>query len=179
MDYLQNSFLIFTFGKPKPKHSIMKDYIRRSVKFIVYIVIIFVVFLVIIPLFVEGKPATESFRKMLGDQRFIIMMALLFAYGLVYPLIAFTKIQRHLNSSFAENREVFVKAFESLNYIKESETKDKLVYRKKSHFTRFTQWYEDRIVIKTGDNPVTMSGMRKPLTRLDKSIDFLLSKSTE
>jgi hypothetical protein len=157
----------------------MKDYIRRSVKFIVYIAAIFVVFLVIVPLFVDGKPATESFQRLLNDQRFLTMMALLFAYGLVYPLIAFTKIKRHLNSSFAENREVFIKAFENLNYIKDSETKEQLVYRKKSHFARFTQWYEDRIVINTGDNPVTMSGMRKPLIRLDKSIDFLLSKSSE
>ena len=157
----------------------MKDYIRRAVKFILYIIAIFVVFLVVLPLIIDGTPMSQSFSEMLNDQRFMILMVLLLAYGFVYPLIAFNKIQRHLNGTFAENRQIFEKAFESLNYLKTEESPDKTVYRKKSQFARFSQWYEDSIVIDTNANPVTMSGMRRSLTRVDRAIDLLLTKFSE
>jgi hypothetical protein len=38
---------------------------------------------------------------------------------------------------------MFEKAFEALQYIKTEETQTRIVYRKKSAFVRFLQWYED------------------------------------
>jgi len=157
----------------------MNDYFRRAGKFILYMVVIFVVVLVIFPKITGGKTPDITWSDFLHNQRFTIFMGLLLAYSFVYPLIAFAKIKRHLNGSFADNRAVFEKAFETLQYIKTEETPDRIVYRRKSQFARFAQWYEDSVVINLTENPVIISGMRKSVTRIDRIIDQLLIRASE
>ena len=157
----------------------MKDYARRSAKFIMYIVVIFVLFLGVYPLAVNGKPLTTSFTEMIQNKQFTLFFGLLIAYGLAYPTITFVKIKRHLNGTFESNREKFEKAFSTLDYIKTEETSEKLVYRKKSGFSRFTQWYEDSITVYTAENPVVISGFRRWVVRIDKLIDKLLLKEAD
>jgi Na+(H+)/acetate symporter ActP len=156
----------------------MIDYIRREIKFIVYLAVIFVLVLVVFPLITGQKPGI-TWNDVLRDQRMLMFLGLILAYALIYPLIAYTKVKRHLNGTFNDSREVFEKAFETLQYIKTLDTPEKIVYRKKSHFTRFVQWYEDSIVILPTENPVIMSGMRKSVTRIDRIIDHLLMKASE
>ena len=153
----------------------MKDYIRREIKFIFYLVIVFAIVLVIVPL-ITGERPDYSFKELLGDQRMLLFLALIAAYALVYPFIAYVSIKRHLNGSYGDNREVFEKAFEILQYIKILDTPEKIIYRKKSKFTRFSLRYEDRVVISPSENPVTISGLRKPVTRIDQLIDQMLMK---
>ncbi len=50
----------------------MKDYIRRSAKFILYIVLIFFIVLGLYPLMKYGKPISDSLREMLNNTRFTI-----------------------------------------------------------------------------------------------------------
>jgi len=156
----------------------MNDYIRRSVKFILYLAIIFVLVLVVYPLIVGQKP-TISWNDILHNQRITVLFAFLLVYSLAYPFIAFVTVKRHLNGTFAENRELFDKAFDTFQYIKTVETPDKIVYRRKSKFIRFIQWYEDSIVIIPTENPVIISGMRKAVIRIDKLMDQLLIKASE
>jgi len=157
----------------------MSDYIRRAGKFIIYMVVIFVLVLVLFPMISGGKIPGITWNDFIENQRFTIFFGFLMAYSFVYPLIAFVRIKRHLNGTFANNREVFDKAFDTLQYIKTEETPDKIVYRRKSKFARFAQWYEDSIVIDTTENPVVISGMRKAVTRIDRIIDHLLIKASE
>jgi hypothetical protein len=157
----------------------MNDYIRRAGKFIIYMVVIFALVLIIFPMISGGKAPKITWNDFIHNQRFTMLFGLLLAYAFVYPLIAFVKIKRHLNGTFADNREVFEKAFDALQYIKTEETPDRIVYRRKSKFARFIQWYEDSIVISTYENPVIISGMRKSVTRIDKIIDQLLIKASE
>jgi hypothetical protein len=157
----------------------MKDYIRRSAKFIVYIVLIFLLILGVFPLISHGKPLVVSMHDLLQNSRFTLMFGMLIAYGLVYPMISFVRIKRHLNSSFARNRDKFERAFTALDYILTEETTDKLVYRKKSHLSRLLQWYEDEITVYTNENPVIISGFRKWVIRVDRIIDQYLLKENE
>jgi hypothetical protein len=157
----------------------MKDYLRRALKFIVYLSVIFFLVLVIYPLIAQGTAPKITFRQIIQNQRFIIFFGFLLAYTLVYPLVAFVKVKRHLNGTFQDNRYVFEKAFETLRYIKTEDTPDKIVYRKKSQLTRFAQWYEDGITIHPNENPVTIEGMRKPVTRIDRLIDQYLIRISE
>jgi hypothetical protein len=156
----------------------MNDYLRRAVKFILYLVIIFVLVLVIFPLIVGKKP-NITLDEVLHNKRMITLFTFLLAYALVYPLITYVKIKRHLNGTFAENRAVFEKAFDALQYIKTEETPEKIVYRRKSKFGRFIQWNEDSIVILPVENPVIIAGMRKTVTRIDRMIDQFLIKQSE
>jgi hypothetical protein len=154
----------------------MKDYIRRSAKFIFYIVLIFFIVLGLYPLLKYGKPISGSLSEMLSNTRFTTMFGILMVYGMLYPMIAFVKIKRHLNGSFEQNREKIERAFVKLEYIKTQDEPGKVVYRKKSQFARFVQWYEDEITLLTDENPVIISGFRKRVIRVDKLIDLELSK---
>jgi hypothetical protein len=100
-----------------------------------------------------------------------MFLILILAYSLVYPVIAFTTISRYLNDSFAASREYFEKAFAETGFEKVEETGDRIVYRKTSKLTRFLQWGEDKIVIDPNANPVTLSGLRKNVRRIDSIID--------
>ena len=157
----------------------MKDYIRRSAKFIVYIILIFLLILGVFPLISHGKPLVVSMHDLLQNSRFTLMFGLLIAYGMVYPMISFVTIKRHLNGTFAVNRDKFERAFTALDYILTEETPDKLVYRKKSQLSRLLQWYEDEITVFTHENLVIISGFRKWVIRIDRIIDQYLLKETE
>jgi hypothetical protein len=153
----------------------MKDYIRREIKFILYLAVIFILVLVVLPLITGNKP-DYNFDELLHDQRMLFFMGLVVAYALAYPFIAYVTIKRHLNGTFEDNRAVFEKAFESQQFIKVLDTPERIIYRKKSKLTRFAQWYEDRVEIHPEENPVTLSGSRKSVTRIDRLVDQLLMK---
>ena len=154
----------------------MKDYIRRSAKFILYIVLIFFVVLGLYPLMKYGKPLSGSLTDLLANSRFTTMFGILIVYGMLYPMIAFVKIKRHLNGSFEQNREKIERAFEKLEYVKTQDVPGKVAFRKKSQFSRLVQWHEDEITLFTNENPVIISGFRKRVIRVDKLIDLELSK---
>jgi extradiol dioxygenase family protein len=73
----------------------------------------------------------------------------------------------------------FEKAFEMLDYIKIEDTPDRIVYRKKSKFSRLAQWYEDEITVSLAENPVIISGFRKWIIRIDRVIDQLILKESK
>jgi hypothetical protein len=154
----------------------MKDYIRRSAKFILYIVLIFFIVLGLYPLLKYGKPIPDSLREMLNNNRFTSMFGILMVYGMLYPMIAFVKIKRHLNGSFEQNRDKIERAFEKLEYIKTLDVPGKVAFRKKSQFARLVQWHEDQITLYTDENPVIISGFRKRVLRVNKLIDLELSR---
>lgn len=155
----------------------MKDYIRRSAKFILYIVLIFIIVLGLYPLMKYGKSLSDSLSEMLNNNRFTTMFGILMVYGMCYPMIAFVKIKRHLNGSFEKNRDIIEKAFEKLEYIKTEDVPGRVAFRKKSQFARLVQWHEDKITLYTDENPVIITGFRKRVIRIDKLIDAELAKA--
>jgi hypothetical protein len=157
----------------------MKDYLRRFIKVLLYFGIFFALVFGLFPMFADGRTFTESVTDLLQNQKSLMVFGLIFIYCLLYPLITFVNIKRHLNGSFEENRQVFEKVFDVLQYVKTSETPDMIIYRRKSKFARFTQWYEDEIIIRPAENPVIISGMRKMAVRIDRMIDQMLLKQAE
>lgn len=154
----------------------MINYLRRLVKFLAYILFFFVLILGILPLILNGRPMTDSFGELFSEQRFIVIFFLLMAYSLVYPLINFIKIKRHLNGSFTDNRSYFEEAFQMLKYDKVNETGSQMVYRKKSMLNRAMYFWEDQVIVDISDNPVIISGMRKAVYRLNRIIEQSMMK---
>ncbi|HLO59578.1 MAG TPA: hypothetical protein VK179_12605 [Bacteroidales bacterium] len=154
----------------------MSDYLRRFIKFILYMAVIFTVVLVVVPLLTHEKP-TVNFFEAFTDKHYMPLTILIVVYSFLYPLVAFTRVKRHLNGTFAENRAVFEKVLENLQYVKTIDSPDKIVYRKKSGFARFAQWWEDGVVILPNENPVILSGLRKSVARVDRMIDRELMKN--
>jgi hypothetical protein len=157
----------------------MNDYIRRVAKFIFYLAVIIALAMVVFPLISGGKMPSLKWNELIQNQRSSTLLMFFLAYAFVYPLIAYVKVKRHLNGTFADNREVFERVFETLQYIKTDESADKIVYRRKSKFARFAQWYEDSVEIDITQNPVIISGLRKGVARIDRMIDQVLIRASE
>ncbi|MFO7369621.1 MAG: hypothetical protein R6X09_05050 [Bacteroidales bacterium] len=155
----------------------MMNYLRRLVKFLLYVIVLVAIIIYVIPV-ITGKEPT-SFTGIFKDSQHKLIWIFFIAYTFIYPLIGFTKVQRHLNGTYNQNRDVFVKAFEMLDFTVSRETEDIVVYRRKSKLARFMQMYEDEIEVKTGDNPVIISGMRKTVKRIDRMLDQLLIKESD
>lgn len=154
----------------------MINYIRRLLKFLAYIVFFFVLILGILPLISSGRSMADSFGELFSEQRFIVIFILLMAYSLVYPIINFINIKRHLNGSFDDNRSYFEEAFDMLKYIKVSESGSQIVYRKKSKLNRAMYFWEDQVIVDFSDNPVIISGMRKAIYRINRFIEQSMMK---
>lgn len=152
----------------------MSDYLRREIKFLIYIIVIFVVFLVVVPMLGGRKPA-YTFDEILSDRRMMMFLVLILGYALVYPFIAYTTVKRYLNGSYNDNKEYFEKAFTESGFEKTMDSHEKIVYRKTSKLTRFLQWGEDTVIIDPNANPVTISGLRKNVKRIDVLIDRYLA----
>jgi len=154
----------------------MIDYFRRLIKILLYIAFFFVLLLGIIPALFEGQSMVSSLQELMAERRFVTIVSLLLAYSLVYPLINFVKVKRHLNGRFEENRQYFEEAFQILDYVMVSESGSKIVYRKKSKLARAMYFWEDQITINTAENPVVLSGMRKAVYRINRSIEQSMIK---
>jgi hypothetical protein len=140
---------------------------------------IFVLVLVVLPLITHDAVPGITFDEFVHNRKFLLLFGLLLVYAFAYPLIAFVRVKRHLNGTYASNRSFIEKAFETLQYIKTEETPDKTVYRKISKITRFFQWYEDAVIIYTNENPIIISGLRKAVVRIDRLIDQYLIRASE
>jgi hypothetical protein len=155
----------------------MNDYFRRGLKFFLYIGAIFILVLYVIPIISGDK--VGSFDEIIHERRFKIFLAFIVAYGFLFPAITFTRLKRHLNGTFEDNREIFDQAFNNYNYIKTEDTPDKIVYRKKAVGGRLIQLYEDAITVYTKEEPVIISGNTKYVSRINRLIDQLIQRKSE
>jgi len=71
---------------------------------------------------------------------------------------------------------VYKRQFQILDYVMVSESGSKIVYRKKSKLARAMYFWEDQITINTAENPVVLSGMRKAVYRINRSIEQSMIK---
>ncbi|MBN2482406.1 MAG: hypothetical protein JXB19_11740 [Bacteroidales bacterium] len=154
----------------------MIQYVRRFIKFLLYAVFFLILLLIILPLIAEGKTVSESFQELFRQKQTIIIIALLLAYSLLYPVIGFRKVKRYINGRFDDNKVYFDEAFQGLDYIKKRESDSEIVYRKKSFPTRALYLWEDEVKLDTYDNPVIISGMRKATTRINRRIEQSMIK---
>ncbi len=113
----------------------------------------------------------SAFRDMFADRQFLLLMLILAAYILAYPLVGFARMERHLNGSFSDNRSFFEDALKAVSYMKTEESADRIVYRRSSKYYRFMQFGEDRIVLETGGNPVIISGPRRTVARVNQIVE--------
>ena len=149
-------------------------YIRRLLKFVVYFLFFFFLILGILPLILNGRPISQSFNELMSQRQFIIIICLMFAYALVYPVVTFIHIKRHLNGNFEDNRRHFEKAFEQINLVKVQERDSKLIYRKRSQLARALAFWEDEVIVDVSNNPVIIAGMRKTVYRLNRTLEQLM-----
>lgn len=153
----------------------MLKYLVRLARYLLLLLIMIVILLVISYLR-SGGGMTELKEVFLGSERLRIILFVVLAYSLIYPLLVFGKKERYINGKFSDNRDGFIKAFAEQDYILAKEKDTILEFRKKSGFSRILLMGQDRIEVDFSDNPVIMEGLKKELRRMDAALDMNLLK---
>lgn len=152
----------------------MKDYTRRFVKFLLFILVLFFLLLFVYPWLKSGIPFRDTFEALSGSKNIRLVVILVIIYAFLYPLINFRKKERYINGTFEDNREDIEKSMEALNYSKLSEDEEKMVYKRKSLFARVVMLGEDTIEIFKSVKPIIFSGPLRDLKRIDAVLDSKL-----
>ena len=151
----------------------MKNYLVRLGRYL-FILLILVFILIIVTNLGKQISYKDIFRSLLGTSRIRIFLIIAGAYALIYPFLVFGKKERYLNGSFEKNRTGLLKAFEEQNYVLAKESETKLEFRKKSGFSKFMLFGQDKIEVDISGNPIIIDGLRKELQRLNVSLDMNL-----
>ncbi len=152
----------------------MQTYIRRLVKFLLFILIIFFIILFVYPWLKSGQTFRDTFEVLAGSKNIRLVLLFVIIYALLYPLINFRKKERYINGTFDDNREDIEKTMEALNYTKITEDNEKIVYKRKSRFARVVMLGEDAIEICKSVKPIIFSGPLRDLKRIDALLDSKL-----
>jgi hypothetical protein len=152
----------------------MKAYARRLSKFLVFLVALFFIMLFLLPWLTRGISFEQTYNILLFSKKMRMVLSILFVYAFVYPLINFGRKDRYISGTFEDNRVVFEKVMEKLDYIKKSEEASLLVFRRKSAFPRIIMWGEDRVEIDIARKPILLSGPKKDLKRIEMALDIEL-----
>lgn len=142
----------------------MKAYIRRVLKYVVFISVI--VLILLIPRYSgQGLTVKEIYNQT------PLFFTLLFIYIFIYPFLVFGRKERHLNGTFEANRETIFQVLEENHFVKTVETPEKIIFRKRSVLSRIITMGEDALEIDVTQNPIYFSGYRKDLKRIEIMLD--------
>ncbi len=157
---------------PKVKYIIRA--LKQFVWFFIILALIIVVVVLITPSYSFDKifiPASEG--GMFQDGAFYKIGALFLLISAIYPAYSYVKKEVFATGGFAPNREKILKVFSDLGYEITAEDDEKLTFRLRSRYARFTRLYEDEVTItKDAESPLIMTGLRKELMRLATRIEF-------
>ena len=152
----------------------MKAYGRRLIKFLLFMIVVFFIFLFLIPWLTRGVTFEQTFGMIVGNQKMRMILLLLFAYALIYPFLNFGKKERYITGTFEDNRSSVEEAMQQLNYVKEVDDGSRLIYRRKTKFSRIMLFGEDGIEIDIKSKPLVISGPKRDLRRVDAVLDVKL-----
>lgn len=163
------------------KSFITMEYIIRAVKYFFYYTIIFFLVIAIVFQFSE-HPGVEtlqeffqvSFQEGAGVKIFLLFLA----FGLIYPLLGFSKKEIYTNNDFGQKRKEIDGLFISAHYVLKSDDGKKMVWVLRNPVMRAFRVYEDKVTIDYSSNPVIISGLRKDVFRFGRGIEYIMQKES-
>ncbi len=147
-------------------------YLIRSIKYLIYFVLIFFLIVGLIYLFSTQKQSGLSFAEMFQEGSFPKLAIFFIFVAATYPALGFGKRQLHLNGEYSKYADIIDLAMRDLEYEKSSEEGSKVVYRCASHTKRLGRMYEDAITFDVSGNPVVIEGFRKDTTRVLNTLSY-------
>jgi hypothetical protein len=108
------------------------------------------------------------------------MSLFLALFGLVYPLMGYTKhfIPR-AEPLTAEEKDTVVAVFANARFTLRQDDGQVLVFRHKNAFTRLMRVYEDAITVDYSGKGLIVEGLRRDADRLARGIEWKLRKDDE
>ncbi len=145
-------------------------YLIRSIKYLVFIVIMFTltitIFFYLSPNKQEDLTILDMFQH--NSNQLVIFFV---AFSAIYPLIGYGKKQIFV-SNFVQNKEAIIEIFTNANFVIDKQTDTLLVFKLKNPLMRLLRTFEDRVTIDFSENPVLIEGLRKDVFRFSRGIEY-------
>lgn len=153
-------------------------YFLRSVKSLLYFIIIFGLIVSIMYGFSSQKAHGMSFSSMFQANSLPKIIIFFTVFGAVYPAVGFFKRKIYTNKGYAEHRNLIVSSMKDMGYEVEKEEDGIVCFRKKSVLQRiWTLFCEDRITMDTNENPIIVEGYRKDVMRIFSTLSFKIRRA--
>ena len=151
------------------------QYLRRAVKYVLYFALIFIVIvglLWVLTLRQQGIALKDTLQPGSLPKLIIFFVAV----GAIYPYLNFRTRKLYFNGDFAANRDMIVGVFTDLGYEIIEEKEGSLAFRLSNKGMRLSRLYEDRIDLKVSDNPLEITGYRRDVDRIMRSLNYKIQE---
>lgn len=154
------------------------QYLIRSLKYFVFIVICFGI--VVVALFYTTVHSPELtvfdlFKEGSGLKIFLFFVGV----SAIYPLFGFAKKEIYTNNNFAEHKESIIAILKEYNYYVYSESATSITFRHRKFLIRLLRTFEDKITIDYSGNPVVVEGLRKDVYRFSRFIERAVMQDSQ
>lgn len=148
------------------------QYLRRSVKYLIYFLAIFFIIVGLVWLLTIRKSGEVGFADLFQEGSLPKLVIFFLAVAAIYPSLGFVTRKFRIDGSFADNRSIFVEVFTQMGYEIVAEDSAKVDFRLKTKSMRFSRMYEDLISVDITENPLKISGYRRDVERILRNVDF-------
>lgn len=154
----------------------MKQYIIRSVKYFISIVIMFIIVLGIAFAF-SKTPEGTSFFDLFTNGSLPKMIAFFLVVSAIYPKFGYNKKELYIN--YQEYKETIENLFLEAGYENNESESNYVIYVKRNIVLRIIRLFEDgvRIDINKDEEKIIISGLSKDVLRFARQIFYLCNKN--
>ncbi|MBR5735435.1 MAG: hypothetical protein IKX60_01375 [Bacteroidales bacterium] len=145
-------------------------YFIRAVKYLIYFVVLFLVIVAILCL-VLNHPLS-SFTTLFKEGSMWQIAVLFAVIAAAYPALGFRKNHITLDGPFSGYRDVIKQTLDDADFELVSEDDEKMVFRQKKGYMRFTRMWEDAVTFFKGEDRIYVDGPIKDTTRLISNIYY-------
>ena len=145
-------------------------YCIRAVKYFVYFVGLF--FIIVAIICVALKHPLSQFVELFREGS-MWQIAVLFALiSAAYPALGFRKNHITLDGPFSDYHDIITETMENAEFELESEDDEKMVFRQKRGYMRFSRMWEDAVTFYKGEGRVYVDGPIRDTTRLISNVYY-------
>jgi hypothetical protein len=145
-------------------------YFIRAVKYFVYFTVLFLIIVAI--LCVVLKHPLSSFTTLFKEGA-MWQIAVLFAIiSAVYPMLGFRRNHITLDGPYNDYEGIIKQTMDDAGFELESDDSEKMVFRQKRGYLRFTRMWEDAVTFFKGEDRIYVDGPIKDTTRLISNIYY-------
>lgn len=148
-------------------------YLIRSLKYLLYFVIIFCLCLAIVVLF--SHQSFSDIPSLFKEGSFLPICLIFLGFALLYPAVGYRKAKLVLDGEWKDYRNAIMKTMEGADYELVSETNRTLIFRSKRAGVRFSRMWEDAITFEQQENDpalVKVDGPSRDTLRLVGSVYY-------
>ena len=147
-------------------------YLIRSLKYLIYFVVIFFLCLALVVLFSHQHPTSLS--ELFKEGSLLPICLIFVGFALLYPAVGYRKAKLTLDDDWKEYRNAVMSTMEGAGYVLKSEDEKTMVFRHSKPLVRFTRMWEDAITFELQDDPtiVKVDGPSRDSLRLVSSIYY-------